>query len=89
MKSACKKLTSTLVFFATTSQALALHIVLHHIESHPADAALWLDTTGYLAPGRLATFASRSVRLRNTAYVFALGADAWMFSQRTKESLRD
>jgi hypothetical protein len=26
---------------------------------------LWLDTTGYLAPARLATFASRSVRLQN------------------------
>jgi hypothetical protein len=45
------------------SQALALHIVLHHIGSYPADAALWLDTTGHLAPVRLSTFASRSVRL--------------------------
>jgi len=42
------------------SQIPALHIILHHIESHPADAALWLDTTGHLAPARLATFASRS-----------------------------
>jgi hypothetical protein len=42
------------------SQALALHIVLHHLESNPTDAALWLDTTGNLAPARLATLASRS-----------------------------
>ena len=51
------------------SQALALHIVLHHIESHPADAALWLDTTGHLAPACLATFASHSVRC-GTIHVF-------------------
>jgi hypothetical protein len=37
-----------------------LHIILHHLELHPTDAALWLDTTGNLAPARLATLASRS-----------------------------
>jgi hypothetical protein len=34
---------------------------MHHLELHPTDAALWLDTTGNLAPARLATLvASRS-----------------------------
>ncbi|KAI0300774.1 P-loop containing nucleoside triphosphate hydrolase protein [Russula brevipes] len=45
---------------ASGKTALALHIVLHHLESDPTDAALWLDTTGNLAPARLATLASRS-----------------------------
>ncbi len=41
-------------------KALALHIILHHLALHPTDAALWLDTTGNLAPARLATLASCS-----------------------------
>ncbi|KAH9063962.1 P-loop containing nucleoside triphosphate hydrolase protein [Lactarius vividus] len=53
---------------ATGKTALALHIALHHLTSHPAAAALWLDTTGDLAPARLASLVSRSsgqsVRLR-------------------------
>ncbi|KAF8273365.1 hypothetical protein EI94DRAFT_1716540 [Lactarius quietus] len=40
--------------------ALALHIALRYLTSHPAAAALWLDTTGDLAPVRLASFVSRS-----------------------------
>ncbi|KAI9463310.1 P-loop containing nucleoside triphosphate hydrolase protein [Lactarius psammicola] len=40
--------------------ALALHITLHHLTSHPATAALWLDTTGDLTPTRLASLVSRS-----------------------------
>jgi len=53
------------------SQIPALHIILHHIESHPADAALWLDTTGHLAPVGLAMIASRSVRYE-TPYVLCI-----------------
>ncbi|KAH9989466.1 hypothetical protein BJV77DRAFT_948467 [Russula vinacea] len=45
---------------ASGKTALALHIVLHHLRLYPTDAALWLDTTGNLAPARLATLASRS-----------------------------
>ncbi|KAI0255071.1 P-loop containing nucleoside triphosphate hydrolase protein [Lactifluus subvellereus] len=45
---------------ASGKTALALHIVLHHLGSHQTDAALWLDTTGNLAPARLATLASCS-----------------------------
>ncbi|KAH9177386.1 P-loop containing nucleoside triphosphate hydrolase protein [Lactarius sanguifluus] len=45
---------------ASGKTALALHIALHHLTSHPAAAALWLDTTGDLAPARLASLASRS-----------------------------
>jgi hypothetical protein len=50
-------------------KALALHIILHHLELHPTDATIWLDTTGNLAPARLATLASCSrnepVRLKS------------------------
>lgn len=45
---------------ASGKTALALHIALHHLTSHPAAAALWLDTTGNLAPARLASLVSRS-----------------------------
>ncbi|KAH9998825.1 P-loop containing nucleoside triphosphate hydrolase protein [Russula compacta] len=45
---------------ASGKTALALHIILHHLESYLTDAALWLDTTGNLAPARLATLASTS-----------------------------
>ncbi|KAI9437804.1 P-loop containing nucleoside triphosphate hydrolase protein [Russula earlei] len=45
---------------ASGKTALALHIVLHHLESYLTDAALWLDTTGNLTPARLANLASRS-----------------------------
>ncbi|KAI0267658.1 hypothetical protein BC834DRAFT_822097 [Gloeopeniophorella convolvens] len=40
--------------------ALALHIVLNHLESHQPNAALWIDTTGDLAPARLTALASHS-----------------------------
>jgi hypothetical protein len=61
-------------FFLRRPQALALQIVLHHIESYPADAALWLDATGNLAPAHFATFASRSVRYRS---IFSISPCPW------------
>ena len=72
-----------------SSQALALHIALCHLTSHPSIAALWLDTTGDLAPARLASLISRSddqpVRLRTLRLspalyvsIVVLAADAWL-----------
>lgn len=59
--------------FASGKTALALHIALHHLTSYPAAAALWLDTTGDLAPARLASLVSRSsgqpVRLRTLCVI--------------------
>ncbi|KAN0132897.1 P-loop containing nucleoside triphosphate hydrolase [Lactarius tabidus] len=40
--------------------ALALYIALQYLTSHLAAATLWLDTTGDLAPARLASLVSRS-----------------------------
>ncbi|KAI9439857.1 P-loop containing nucleoside triphosphate hydrolase protein [Lactarius indigo] len=45
---------------ASGKTALALHIALHHLTSQPTAAALWLDTTGDLAPARLTSLVSRS-----------------------------
>ncbi|KAI0303640.1 P-loop containing nucleoside triphosphate hydrolase protein [Multifurca ochricompacta] len=40
---------------ATGKTTLALHIILHHLDSCSTDAALWLDSTGDFSPTRLTT----------------------------------
>ena len=70
------------------SQIPALHIILHHIESHLAHAALWLDTTGLLAPVRLAVFASRSVRYEITYVLCIVGRKSTLLVSSGKDQVR-